>query len=390
MAEKRDYYEVLGVDRNASEDDIKAQYRKLAKKYHPDLNPGDKQAEEKFKEINEAYEILSDKDKRAKYDQFGMAGVDPTYGAGSTYGGAGGYGVDLGDLFNSFFGGSPFGDTGFGGGTYTRTRRRTANAPQDGTDIHARIVLTFMEAAKGCKKTIELNVNEACPDCRGTGAAPGTQVKVCSACNGTGYVTVQQNGIFGTMMQTTRPCSVCGGTGRVIEKPCSRCRGTGFVKNRRRIEITVPAGINDDQSLQIRGRGNEGKNGGSPGDVIVTVSIQPDTLFMRNGNDVIVNLPLTYTEAALGCTVKVPTIDGLVELKIPDGTQSGRVFRLRGKGIQHVNGTGRGDQLVQVMVEVPKRLSREQKQMLQEFGKSIQDKNQEERKKFNENVRKYS
>ena len=386
MAEKRDYYEVLGVNKNATQDEIKAEYRKKAKKYHPDLNPGDKEAEEKFKEVNEAYEVLSDKDKRARYDQFGMAGVDPSYGAGSTYG-TGDFGVDLGDLFNSFFGGggSPFG--GFDTGS-SYTRRRTANSPQRGSDIRARLNLNFFEAVKGCKKTIEIAVNETCTTCNGSGAQPGSDVKECSACRGTGYVTVQQNGIFGAMMQTTRPCSVCGGTGKVIEKPCTKCHGAGTNRQKKKLEINIPAGIDDEQSLQIRGKGNAGKNGGPAGDVVVTVNVKPDDLFNRNRYDVYVTLPLTFTEAALGCEINVPTIDGKVSLKIPEGTQTGKVFRLRGKGIPYLNSPGRGDQFVEVVVEVPQKLSRDQKHRLKEFEKTLTEKNNEARKKFDDRVRK--
>ena len=379
MADKRDYYEILGVDRNASDDQIKSEYRKKAKKYHPDLNPDDKDAEARFKELGEAYEVLSDKDKRAKYDQFGHAGVDPSYGAGrAAYGG--GFEMDLGDLFGSFFGG------GFGFGD--RQRRTNPSAPKKGSDIRVSIPLSFMEAVHGTKKTISVSPYEACEDCKGTGAAEGTSPAICPDCRGTGYVTVQQPMMFGTV-QSSRPCAKCGGKGKIIEKACEKCGGQGRVKQNRRIEVSIPAGIDDDQSLSIKGRGDAGLNGGPPGDVIAVVSVRPDPLFERNRYDVYVTAPITYAQATLGDKVIIPSVDGKIELSVPQGTQSGSTFRLKGKGIKYVNGRGRGDQFVKVDIEVPKKLSREQRQTLEQFEKSLAlDKNYDRRKVFDERVKK--
>ncbi len=380
--QKKDYYEVLGVDRNATADQIKSEYRKKAKKYHPDLNPGDKQAEEMFKEVNEAYEVLSDKEKRARYDQFGHAGVDPSYGAGSGFGsGAGFAGMDLDDLFGSMFG-SAF---GFGGRS---ARRQNPNAPRKGSDVHAGVTLSFMEAAKGCKKTIVVNAMESCEKCSGSGAAPGSEVRTCPDCGGTGYITVQQQGIFGATMQTTKPCPHCAGKGRIIDKPCPDCGGQGKVRRRRKLEITIPAGIDDDQSLSIRGKGDAGTNGGPNGDVIVVVSVKPDELFERRRYDVFVTVPVKYSEAALGCEITVPTVDGKRKFTIPAGTQSGATFRLRGQGIQYLGGKGRGDQYVEVAIEVPQKLTREQRQRLSEFDSSLSDRNLENHKRFNDLMKK--
>ena len=387
MADKRDYYEVLGVDRNASDDQIKTAYRKLAKKYHPDLNPDDKAAEAKFKELGEAYEVLSDKDKRGRYDQFGHAGVDPSYGAGQGYGGFGGFGggfeMDLGDLFGSFFGGSGFG--GFGSGT---RRSSSANAPKRGGDVRVSVPLTFMEAAHGCVKTININVMETCDECGGSGAAAGTQPVTCETCHGSGYVTVQQN-MFGTVMRSSKPCPDCGGKGKRIEKPCGKCSGSGRVRTKRKIEVTIPAGINDEQSLQIRGRGDAGLNGGPAGDVVVLITIRPDLLFERQGYDVYVTVPISFTEAALGAEVTVPTVDGKIKFTVPDGTQPDTVFRLRGKGIQRLNSTARGDQYVTVMIEVPKKLSQKQKDALRRLDEELSvDKNYDKRKSFLDKIKK--
>ncbi len=384
MADKKDFYEVLGVDRNATEDQIKSEYRKKAKKYHPDLNPDDKAAEAKFKEVNEAYEVLSDKEKRARYDQFGHAGVDPSYGAGGGYGGAygGGFDVDLGDIFNSFFGG------GFGGGG-ARGRSSDANAPKRGGDVHVSLPLTFMEAAHGCTKTIQINVMDTCADCHGSGAAAGTQPVTCEHCHGTGYVTVQKQSMFGTVMRSSSPCPVCGGKGKTIASPCGKCSGSGRVRIKRKLEVTVPAGIDDDQSLQLSGRGDAGLNGGPNGNVIVVVSVRPDPLFERRRYDVSVNVPISFTQAALGDEVTVPTVDGKIKFTVPDGTQPGSVFRLKGKGIQYLNKGGRGDQYVEVQVEIPKKLNKEQKASLKSFDESLSmDKNYEKRKGFADRIKK--
>ena len=379
MADKRDYYEVLGVSKSASDDDIKKAYRKLAKKYHPDLNPGDKEAEEHFKEVNEAYEILSDSQKKARYDQFGFAGVDPNYGAGQGggfggFGGAGG--IDLDDILGSMFGGG-FG--GFGGGA--SSRRQNPNAPRRGADIRVSLVLTFMEAVHGCTKRVTVTRQDTCPDCGGTGAAKGTSPETCPDCHGSGVVTVQQRTPFG-VMQSSRPCTRCGGKGQIIKTPCNKCHGTGKVAGKKQVEVTVPAGIDDDQSLRLSGLGDAGANGGPAGDLIVIVTVRPDAMFERDRYDVHVVVPITYSQAVMGAEVVVPTIDGKVQYTVPEGTQSGTTFRLRGKGIQYVNGRGRGDQYVRVEVEIPKKLTRAQREALKTFEESLKDDNYEKRKGF--------
>ena len=377
MADKRDYYEVMGVPKNASEDEIKKAYRKLAKQYHPDLNPGDKNAEAKFKEVNEAYEVLSDKEKRARYDQFGHSGVDPNFGggpAGDPFGG-----VDLGDLFGSFFGG------GFGGG-FGSQRRATPNAPRRGSNTDAVLTISFEEAAKGCKKEVSYRRVENCKSCGGTGAEKGTQASVCPNCGGTGQVRVSQRTPFG-VVQTSRGCDRCGGTGKVIEHPCKDCGGTGQVRKEHKIEITVPAGIDDEQVLQIGGQGNAGLNGGPAGDLHVYVNVRPHPIFERRGNDVWCEMPITFTQAALGAEVTVPTLDGRVSYHVHEGTQPGDVFKLRGRGIQNINGRGRGDQYVQVTIEVPKNLSQKQKDLLQEFDRSAEDRNYQKRKGFFDKIK---
>ncbi|HJF51440.1 MAG TPA: molecular chaperone DnaJ [Butyricicoccus pullicaecorum] len=379
MADKRDYYEVLGVSKGASDDEIKKAHRKLAKKYHPDLNRDNPEAAEKFKELNEAYEVLSDKDKRAKYDQFGFAGVDPNYGAGQGGfgGGFGGFDMgDLGDIFGSFFGG------GFGGSS-SRSRR---NAPQRGETLQQRIMLSFEEAAFGCEKEITINRTESCDECGGTGAEKGTSVETCSNCHGSGVVMQTQRTPLG-MFQTQGACPNCRGTGKIIRKPCKKCGGTGKMRKSRTLKVKIPAGIDDGQSIQLRGQGNAGVNGGPSGDVIVTISIRPHPLFTRDGNNVICEIPISFPQAALGDTLQVPTIDGKVEYTIPEGTQTGTVFRLRGKGIQNVNGRGRGDQYVRVNIEVPTHLTDHQKHLLRDFEASTTDENQTQRKGFWDKVK---
>ena len=376
MAEKRDYYEVLGVPKGASDDEIKKAHRKLAKKYHPDLNRDNPEAAEKFKELNEAYEVLSDKDKRAKYDQFGFAGVDPNYGAGQG-GFGGGFDMgDLGDIFGSFFGG------GFGGGS-TRSRR---NAPQRGETLQQRIMLSFEEAAFGCEKEITINRTETCEECGGSGAEPGTSPETCSNCRGSGVVTQTQRTPLG-MFQTQGACPNCRGTGKIIRKPCKKCGGAGRVRKSKTLKVNIPAGIDDGQSIQLRGQGGAGVNGGPAGDVIVTISIRPHPIFTREGQDVVCEIPISFAQAALGDTLQVPTIDGKVSYDIPEGTQTGTVFRLKGKGIQNVNGRGRGDQYVRVNIEVPRNLTHRQKELLREFENSTTDENQTQRKGFWDKVR---
>ena len=387
MAEKRDYYEVLGIGKNATDAEIKSAYRKLAKKYHPDLNPGNKEAEEKFKEVNEANDVLSDPQKRQRYDQFGFAGVDPNYAAANG-GGAGGFGggfggVDLGDIFGDIFGGGFGGGfSGFGGGSSTRT----ANAPRKGHDIQASVILTFEEAAHGCSKKITINRQDTCPDCGGTGAAKGTSPETCPDCGGRSYVVTQQRTPFG-VMQSQQPCSHCGGRGTIIRNPCKTCRGTGKTAARKSLEINIPAGIDDDQNIALRGQGDAGSNGGPAGDVIVHVTVKADPMFERDGYDVTIHVPITFSQAVLGDDVEVPTVDGRIVQHIPEGTQSGTKFRLRGQGIQYLNGRGRGDQYVIVDVEIPKKVTRAQREALKAFEDSMKEDNYEKRKGFFKNLR---
>ena len=387
MAEKRDYYEVLGIGKNATDAEIKSAYRKLAKKYHPDLNPGNKEAEEKFKEVNEANDVLSDPQKRQRYDQFGFAGVDPNYAAANG-GGAGGFGggfggVDLGDIFGDIFGGGFGGGfSGFGGGSSTRT----ANVPRKGHDIQASVILTFEEAAHGCSKKITINRQDTCPDCGGTGAAKGTSPETCPDCGGRGYVVTQQRTPFG-VMQSQQPCSHCGGRGTIIRNPCKTCRGTGKTAARKSLEINIPTGIDDDQNIALRGQGDAGSNGGPAGDVIVHVTVKADPMFERDGYDVTIHVPITFSQAVLGDDVEVPTVDGRIVQHIPEGTQSGTKFRLRGQGIQYLNGRGRGDQYVIVDVEIPKKVTRAQREALKAFEDSMKEDNYEKRKGFFKNLR---
>ena len=371
MADKRDYYEVLGLNKGASDDEIKKAYRQNAKKYHPDLHPGDKAAEEKFKEVNEAYEVLSDKEKKARYDQFGHAGVDPNYGSG-----AGGYGgnpfsggIDIDDIFSSFFG-------GFGG-----NRGRSANRPQRGSDVNAAVTITFEEAAKGCKKTINFNSVDNCDSCHGTGAEPGTQAKTCSACGGSGRVTVNQRTPFGTV-QTQRSCDACHGTGKVIEHPCHKCNGSGRHRKNHTVDVSIPAGIKDQMMLNVSGHGNAGYNGGPKGDLHVTVNVKNHNLFERRGDDVWCDLTITLTQAVLGSEVVVPTLDGKVNYSIHEGTQPNDVFRLKGRGIPHLGGRGKGDQYCRVVVEIPKNLNNKQKELIRQFESTTTEKNYAKRKNF--------
>jgi molecular chaperone DnaJ len=374
--EKRDYYEVLGVDRTATEAQIKSAYRKLAKKYHPDLNQGDREAEKHFKEVNEAYEILSDPEKKRLYDAYGHAGVDPSYGRGGGFGGGfggfstGDFGFD--DIFNSFFGG------GFGGAT---SQRSHPDAPRRGGDVRVGVRISFMEAAHGVTKTVTYTRNEVCPACHGSCAEPGTSSQTCPDCGGSGYVTQQRRTPFGVIQNTT-VCPRCKGKGKIIPTPCKKCRGSGFVGVSTKKEVNIPAGIDDDQNLALRGRGHAGENGGPSGDVIVTVSVEPDPILERREYDVFVTVPITYSQAVLGSEVVVPTVDGKISYTVPEGTQSGTRFRLRNKGIKYLNGRGRGDQYVTVSVEVPKKLNREQRKALENFESTLRDDNYEQRKGF--------
>ena len=376
MAEqKRDYYEVLGVSRSASEDEIKKAYRKLAKKYHPDLNPGNAEAEQKFKEVNEAYEVLSDSNKKARYDQFGFAGVDPNYGAGA--GGGGGFGGftdfdfgDLGDIFGSFFGG------GFGGST-----RSSRNGPQRGESIRVGVTVSFEEAAFGCEKEVTVDRVDQCPTCKGSGCEAGTTPEVCTQCGGSGTVQQRRQTPMG-VFATSSPCSRCGGKGKIIHQPCPDCRGTGAVRKRKTIQVSIPAGIDNGQTISLRGQGNAGRNGGSAGDLLITITVRPHQIFRREGTSVLCDAPITFTQAVLGGELEIPTIDGKVKYDIPEGTQTGTTFRLKGKGIPNLNGRGRGDQYVTVHIETPRNLNREQKEALKRFSEALGEGNYEERKNF--------
>lgn len=374
MAEKRDYYETLGVSKGASDDEIKKAYRREAKKCHPDLHPGDKEAEARFKEINEAYGVLSDAEKKARYDQYGHAGVDPNYGAGG--GGFGGDfdGFDFGDIFSDIFG-------GFGGGG---ARRR--NSPVRGRDTRQVIDITFEEAAFGCKKKLTLTQQEKCHTCGGSGAKPGTQPVTCKKCGGSGQVRTQTRTPLGYMTNVTT-CPDCHGTGSIVSDPCRDCHGTGKVRKTKTIEIDIPAGIDNGQTMQLAGKGEPGERGGPSGDLLITVRVKPHQMFRREGYDVYIDLPITFVDAAIGATVKVPTLDGLVEYDIPEGTQPGSVFRLRGKGIPYIRGKNRGDEYVTVDVEVPKGLSAKQKELLKEFEALSEGKNYKKQKGFLDKMR---
>ena len=380
MADKRDYYEVLDVEKGASDDEIKKAYRKKAKLYHPDLHPGDEEAEKNFKEVNEAYEVLSDKEKKARYDQYGHAGVDPNFGAGggNPFGGGfgGGFGGfdfgDLGDIFGSMFGGG-------GGG-------RNPNAPRRGSDVEHNIVISFEEAAKGCKKTLKITRIENCSDCDGSGAEKGTSATVCSACRGTGRVTVQQRTPIG-MVQTQRACDRCGGAGKTIEHPCKTCNGKGKIRHTVDREVEIPAGIDDGQAFSIRGGGNVGSNGGPSGDLVIEIGVRPHPFFERNGFDVYCEIPVTFAQAALGAEITVPTLDGKVKFNIHEGTQPGERFKLRDKGIKRLQYSGKGDQYVIINVEVPKDLSKKQKELLRAFDEATDDKNYKKKKSFFDKVK---
>jgi molecular chaperone DnaJ len=355
---KRDYYEVLGVDKNASEDDIKKAYRKLAMQYHPDQNPDDKEAEEKFKEINEAYEVLGDNEKRQRYDQFGHAGVDP-----NNMGGDGGFqgfsGGDFGDIFGDIF--NMFGGGG-GGGSFHQAN----NGPKKGSDIRVNLNIAFEEAAFGTEKKIKLTRREKCSVCGGTGAKPGTSTKTCDQCGGSGQVRVTQRSILG-MMQTVKTCEKCGGTGKIIDTPCEKCNGSGYENATRQITIKIPAGVDTGSVLPLRGEGHAGYKGGPSGDVFVYINVKPHELFRREGSDVYLDVPVTFPQLALGTELKVPTLEGLVKLKIPEGTQNGTTFKLKNKGIRSLNGFGKGNQYVTVKLEVPQKLNAKQKEALRSY-----------------------
>ena len=377
MAGKRDYYEVLGVNKNATDDELKKAYRKLAKKYHPDANPNNKaEAEAKFKEVNEAYETLSDPQKRKMYDQFGPDGPQGFNGAGGPFGGSNGYYSytssgfdgfgdfgDLGDIFSSFFGG------GFGG----RTSSRKKNGPRKGADLNLHLDITFEQAFLGVEKEISITRNEECNVCHGTGAKPGTSVTKCTMCNATGQVRQVQNTILG-QMQTTRTCSNCHGTGEVIKEPCENCKGKGKVRKQPKIKVKIPAGIDDGQTVVLRGEGEPGEKGGPKGDLYITVRLKKHSIFSRNGNNVYCEIPITITQATLGANLEIPMVNGDKETyKIPEGTQTGTKFTIRGKGFKSVSSNSVGDFIFTVKVQTPKRLSKEQRELLVQLAKTMNE-----------------
>ena len=360
---KADYYETLGVNRDATADEIKAAFRKAALKYHPDHHPGDKEAEEKFKEVNEAYEVLSNKEKRDKYDQFGHAAFDPSAGggAGGAYYGGAGFG-DFADIIDSMFGG--FG--GFGRGAQAR------NGPIAGNDLRYNLTITFEEAAFGVRKEINIPREETCAACEGTGAKAGTQPVKCAACGGSGQVRVQQNTMFGSFV-TTRSCDACGGTGKIIKEPCAECRGKGRVNRSKKIVVNIPAGIDNGQSLNMRGEGEAGFNGGPSGDLYIAVTVKPHKQFTRKGYDLYMDMPIPFTVAALGGEINVPTLKGTVKYAVPEGTQPSTVFRLREQGVTRLNASGKGDLMVKVNVQVPKKVNEEQRELLKRLAESFGD-----------------
>lgn len=370
MAEKRDFYEVLGVKKGASEDELKKAYRKLAKENHPDLHPGDKECEARFKEINEAYEVLSDPDKRAKYDQFGHAAFDPSqgFGGGGGFGGFEGFG-GFGDIFSDIFGGG----FGFGGGG-----GRNPNAPRKGDNLRATVNIKFEEAAFGVKKDVFVSKIEQCPDCKGTGCAEGTTAEVCPDCKGTGTVMSTKRTPFG-MVQSSEQCPKCRGRGKVIHSPCKTCRGMGSVRRQHKVSVSIPAGIDDGQTISLKGQGNAGLNGGPAGDLLITVLVQPHARFERDGASILLDQEISFSQAALGAEVEVPTLDGKVKLNIPEGTQTGTTFRLKGKGVPFLRNGGRGDQFVTVNVAVPRSMTSTQKNALRRYaetmGETVEQKN---------------
>lgn len=369
MAEKRDFYEVLGVKKGVSEDELKKAYRKLAKENHPDLHPGDKECEARFKEINEAYEVLSDPDKRAKYDQFGHAAFDPSQGfGGGGFGGFEGFG-GFGDIFSDIFGGG----FGFGGGG-----GRNPNAPRKGDNLRATVNIKFEEAAFGVKKDVFVSKIEQCPDCKGTGCAEGTTAEVCPDCKGTGTVMSTKRTPFG-MVQSSEQCPKCKGRGKIIHSPCKTCRGMGSVRRQHKVSVSIPAGIDDGQTISLKGQGNAGLNGGPAGDLLITVLVQPHARFERDGASILLDQEISFAQAALGAEVEVPTLDGKVKLNIPEGTQSGTTFRLKGKGVPFLRNGGRGDQFVTVNVSVPRGMTSAQKDALRQYaetmGETVEQKN---------------
>lgn len=360
---ERDYYEVLGISRNASKDEIKKAYRSLARKYHPDLNQGDKSAEEKFKEVKEAYEVLSDDNMRARYDQYGHEGVKNEGFGGGGFGGTGGFGDfgGFGDIFDVFFG-DQF------------SQRRRPSGPEQGDDVKADLKITFEEAAFGTEKEVKISRKEKCHVCKGTGASPGTKPETCPTCHGSGQIKVSQRTPFG-QFQSIKTCTQCSGTGTVIKNTCQVCHGKGQVSKKRTINVKVPAGVEDGMRLRIAAEGGSGVRGGPPGDLYVILHVMPHKIFERRGNDVFCEVPISYAQAALGSEIQVPSLNGMAKLKIPEGTQTDTTFRLRGYGIPHLKSANRGDQLIRVKIVVPTGLTEEQKELLRQFDDTVDDSN---------------
>lgn len=380
MADKRDYYEILGIQKGATDDEIKKAFRKKARENHPDLHPDDPSYVEKFQEINEAHEVLSDPEKRKRYDQLGHAGVDPSYsggGMGGFSGGMGGFG-DMGDIFENIFG-----NFGFGGGS----SRSNANAPRRGSDIQESVLINFMDACNGIKKEIKVNRMSTCEACKGTGADGASSSEVCPDCQGRGTVKVTQNTVFGAIA-STKTCPHCSGKGKIIKNPCQKCRGTGRLRVQKTVSVDIPAGIDDRQTIRLSGQGDCGINGGPNGDLLINVSVKSHEIFKRDGFDIHCDIPVTYMEAVLGAEITVPTIDGDVKYTISEGTQTGTVFRLKGKGVKKLHRTERGNQYVTIYVEVPKNLTKKQKDLLREFEASLSEKNYAKRQSFFEKLKK--
>ena len=381
MAEKRDYYEVLGLQKGASEDEIKKAYRKKARETHPDLHPDDPSYVEKFQEVNEAHEVLSDPEKRARYDQFGHAGVDPSYnaGGGGGMGGMGGFSgfADMSDILDGIFGGF-----GFGGGS----SRSSANAPRRGSDIHESIIIGFMEACNGVKKELKISRMAVCDACNGSGAGAGSSSEVCPDCQGRGTIKFTQRTPIGSIA-STKTCPHCNGKGKIIKNPCHKCSGAGRTRVQKTVSVDIPAGIDDGRQMRLSGQGDCGVNGGSSGDLILSVSVKPHSIFKRDGSDIHCDIPVTYMEAVLGAEITVPTIDGDVKYSIDKGTQNGTVFRLKGKGVKKLYRSDRGDQYVKIYVEVPKNLTKKQEELLRAFEASLSDKNYAKRQGFFEKLK---
>ena len=380
MSEKRDYYEVLGVGKDADAKEIKKAYRKLAMKYHPDKNPGDKDAEEKFKEINEAYEVLSDEEKRSTYDRFGHDGLNGQggFGGGQGFGGFGGSGFGgfediFGDIFGSSFGG------GFGGSS---SRRR---GPKRGADIRQSVTISFEDAAFGKKIKVKINRSEECEECHGSGARPGTSKKTCPTCHGSGTVQSVQRTPFGNIA-SQRTCSTCDGEGEINESPCNKCHGKGSIRKTKTIEVDIPAGIDDGQMIKLSGQGEVGEKGGPRGDLYIVVNVQKHDIFTREGYDVYIEMPIRFTQAALGDKLEVPTLDGKVSYTLPEGTQTGTVFRLREKGIPKLRSNSRGDQYVKVIIDTPKKLNEDQKELLRKFDESCGNKVHEKQRNWKNKI----